>query len=194
MPGSISASSGTGARGISRNRPWVRRIFGREPNLDDALKAIVEFERALYTPDSRFDRWLRGEQNALTEEELSGYRLFKQLGCINCHNGINVGGNSFQYFGSVIPIKKLHDSGDRYTLTGDEFDRARYKVPSLRNVARTAPYFHDGSVADLEDAVRLMAYHNIGFDLTDDEVRRIVAFLRTLNGRPPAILAQEPSP
>ena len=168
------------------------RIYRRKPNLEDALDAIVEFERALYTPDSRFDRWLRGDRTALTEEELEGYRLFKRIGCISCHNGINVGGNSYQYFGAVVPIKGLRKTGDRYALTGDDFDRARYKVPSLRNITRTAPYFHDGSVARLDEAVRLMAYHNLGFDLTEEEVDKIVAFLRTLEGKPPAILDGTP--
>jgi len=168
-------------------RRAFRKIYDHAPNLDDALDAITEFERALYTPDSRFDRWLRGEQT-LSQEELEGYRLFKQLGCVSCHNGINVGGNSYQYFGAVIPLRQREQAGDRYQLTQDPFDRARYKVPTLRNIELTAPYFHDGSAATLNEAVQLMAYHNLGFDLSNAEVEKIVAFLRTLTGKPPAIL------
>ncbi len=151
------------------------------------IDAIVEFERALITPNSRFDRYLRGEID-LTESEKEGYALFKKLGCITCHNGINIGGNSFQKFGVVNPYKWEPYFPDRYKITGREEDKNVYKVPSLRNVAITYPYFHDGSAGTLEEAVKKMAYHQLGITLTDEEVTKIVDFLKSLTGEMPAIL------
>ena len=151
------------------------------------IDAIVEFEKALITPNSRFDRYLRGEID-LTESEKEGYALFKKLGCITCHNGINIGGNSFQKFGVVNPYKWEPYFPDRYKITGREEDKNVYKVPSLRNVAITYPYFHDGSAGTLEEAVKKMAYHQLGITLTDEEVTKIVDFLKSLTGEMPAIL------
>jgi cytochrome c peroxidase len=149
--------------------------------------ALVEYERSLITPNSRFDRWLRGDQAALSAEELEGYRLFKSLGCTSCHQGANVGGNLFQKFGVMGDY--FADRGDitkpdwgRFNVTNDERDRFVFRVPSLRNVALTAPYFHDGTAATLPDAVRIMARYQLGRTIREDDIARIVAFLSTLSG------------
>lgn len=152
---------------------------------DTIRHALAEFERSLPAP-SRFDRWLIGDEGALEENELAGYRLFKKHGCSGCHQGRNIGGNLFQrfgvmaaYFAGNTPSKA--DLG-RFNVTGRDEDRHVFKVPSLRNVARTAPYFHDASAASLEEAVRVMGRHQLGMELPDNDVTQIVAFLRTLDG------------
>lgn len=155
---------------------------------EHAIKdAIATFERTLVTPGARFDRFLRGDTTAITAAEREGYVLFKSLGCISCHQGRNVGGNMFQTFGvmgdyfadrgSPTPA----DNG-RFNVTGDARDRHVFKVPSLRNVALTAPYFHDGSATTLAQAVEVMAWYQLGRRLADRDVVLIVAFLETLTG------------
>ncbi|HEX5009811.1 MAG TPA: cytochrome-c peroxidase [Planctomycetota bacterium] len=158
-----------------------------QANLRDAL---ATYERSLITPNSRFDRWLRGDASALSTEEIEGYRLFVQVGCATCHQGVNVGGNMFQtmghardFFASRGPDKAA-DLG-RFNVTRDEADKHKFKVPSLRNVELTAPYLHDGSAATLEEAVQVMASYQIGQPLQGVEVARLVAFLRTLTGESP---------
>jgi cytochrome c peroxidase len=148
----------------------VRRFgdaYGREPDRGALLDAIATFERSLVTP-SRFDRFLAGDSNAITPEELSGYQLFKSLGCIACHQGVNVGGNLFQRHGIFHPL----GSPEPEVL----------RVPSLRNVATTAPYFHDGSAPTLEAAVKAMGVAQLDRALTDQQVAAIVGFLNTLTG------------
>ncbi len=157
-------------------------------NFDQVVDAIAEFEKALFTPDSKFDQYLRGESQ-LSEDEKSGYILFKSLGCISCHNGINVGGNSYQYLGAVNPIGR-DLVGDRYELSKDPFDKNRFKVPGLRNIELTSPYLHDGSEQYLSDVLDIMAYHNLGFKLTSSEKILIEKFLYTLTGKKPDILQQ----
>jgi len=152
--------------------------------VDMVIDAIVEYEKTLITPDSKFDMYLKGKAS-LSQRELKGYRLFKKYGCISCHNGINLGGNSYQKFGVIIPYKWERWFTDRYKLTQKEEDKNVYRVPTLRNVECTYPYFHDGSVETLEDAVRKMAFHNLGFNLSDEEVMLIVEFLKTLTGKIP---------
>lgn len=149
--------------------------------------ALATFERSLYTPNARFDQFLRGDGEVLTEAEKAGYRLFKTYGCIRCHQGVNIGGNMFQTFG--VMGNYFADRGSmsqadlgRFNVTGDERDRHVFKVPSLRNVALTAPYFHDGSAARLEDAVTVMGTYQLGRRLNPSEVDLIVQFLRTLTG------------
>lgn len=150
------------------------------------LEAIATFEATLLTPGSRFDRWLEGEQDALTEQERRGYARFKQVGCTQCHYGAAVGGKTFQKLGQkrdFFGARQLqHSDFGRYNVTKDERDRHAFKVPSLRNVELTAPYFHDGSIATLEDAVRAMANYQLGVELAPAEVSDLVAFLRTLTG------------
>lgn len=149
------------------------------------LDALASFERSLETPDSRFDRYLRGERAALTESERRGYRLFKEYGCVTCHQGVNIGGNMFQRFG-VFPDRDVPDpDGDlgRYHVTQVSRDRGVFRVPSLRNVAVTAPYFHDGRAPSLELAVDTMARVQLGRTLRPEEIALIVQFLKTLTGR-----------
>jgi len=143
--------------------------YGRRPDAGNVVDAIVSFEQTLLTPGSRFDRWLAGDNAALTSEELNGYRLFKSLGCVSCHQGVNVGGNLFQRHGIFHPLAAP--------------DPAILRVPSLRNVATTAPYFHDGSALTLDDAVRKMGFAQLNATLTDQQVQALVAYLRSLTGQ-----------
>ncbi len=162
-------------------------IYHTPPTYEQMLETIAEFEKALFTPDCRFDRYLRGEIE-LTAQEREGYRLFKTLGCITCHNGINIGGNSYQKFGLIFPYPWRPDFPDRFAITGDPSDKNIYKVPTLRNIALTAPYFHDGSAATLDEALERMGHHNLGFTLDAEEIELLKAFLQSLTGKKPAIL------
>jgi cytochrome c peroxidase len=156
-----------------RADPAVRREFaaayGRGPDIANVLDAIATFERTLVTPGSRFDQWLTGDANALSEHELNGYRLFKSMGCVSCHQGVNIGGNLFQRHGIFRPLAAPLPE--------------ILRVPSLRNVATTPPYFHDGSAPTLDDAVRKMAAAQLNSTLTDQQVSAIVAYLQTLTGQ-----------
>jgi cytochrome c peroxidase len=149
------------------------------------VDAIATFERSLITPNSRFDRYLRGEQDILTVEEKNGYRLFKEYGCSSCHQGTNVGGNLFEKFGVMArdgrASRSKADLG-RYNVTGDEADRYVFKVPTLRNIALTGPYFHDGSAATLDETVNTMAVFQLARTLTPNEIHDIVRFLNSLTG------------
>lgn len=149
--------------------------------------ALAEFERSLITPNSPFDRYLRGDATAITAEEKEGYTKFKSYGCITCHQGVDVGGNMFQplgvlgdYFGDRGNVTKA-DLG-RFNVTGNEEDKYTFKVPSLRNIALTAPYFHDGSAKTLEQAVTIMAKYQLGRELPPKDLAEIVLFLKTLTG------------
>jgi cytochrome c peroxidase len=150
------------------------------------LDALASFERSLLTPNSRFDRYLRGERQALSAPEQEGYRLFKSYGCATCHQGINIGGNMYQKFGVFAeagagnPTEAV-DLG-RYYVTKVPRDREVFRVPSLRNVAVTAPYFHDGRARTLADAVKTMARVQLGRTLTHEEIDVLVQFLHTLTG------------
>jgi cytochrome c peroxidase len=170
-----------------------RQVYGDGIQSGHIKDSIAEFERSLSTPNSRFDRYLRHETSALSSQEQQGYKLFKSFGCASCHQGMNVGGNMYQRVGVMAPY--FADRGDvtkadlgRFNVTGNPQDMYMFKVPSLRNVVLTAPYFHDGSAATLSDAARMMARYQLGRHLTDNEVELIVAFLNTLtgelNGRP----------
>jgi cytochrome c peroxidase len=171
-------------------RERFEKVYGKSIDEDIVADAIAEFEKALITPNSRFDRYLRGEAN-LTKSEKRGYRLFKTLGCITCHNGINIGGNSYQKIGLVHRYKWSERSPDRYSLTGREEDKNVYKVPTLRNIELTAPYFHDGSASTIREALEKMAYHNLGLKLREDEVNALSDFLKSLTGQPPDILKEK---
>lgn len=155
-----------------------------ERNVKDA---IATFERSLSTPNARFDRFLRGNPAALTDVELAGYRLFKQIGCSSCHQGVNVGGNMYGKLGIMEDYfagrsdQNPADLG-RFNVTGLEHDRYYFRVPALRNVAVTGPYLHDASAPTLEDAVRIMARYQLGQPLDAPALRSIVAFLHTLTG------------
>jgi cytochrome c peroxidase len=143
--------------------------YGGPPDGARIVDALATFERTLVTPNSRFDAWLRGDDTALSAREVQGYRLFKSVGCVSCHQGVNMGGNLFQLSGVFHPV------------TGTSSRRMR--VPSLRNVAATAPYFHDGSAPTLEAAVRTMGRAQLDRTLTSAEIADIAAFLRTQTGR-----------
>lgn len=171
--------------------PDYARSFGRiypdgvtPTNIKDAL---VAYELSLNTPNSRFDRFLQGDKQALNQAEKEGYRLFKANGCVSCHQGVNVGGNMFQPFGIIGDY--LADRGNittadlgRFNVTQNAADRHVFRVPSLRNVALTAPYFHDGSAKTLEEAVGKMTKYQLGRTLPTEQIQSIVQFLRTLNG------------
>ena len=150
--------------------------------------AIEEFERTLITPDSRFDKWLRGDDSALTADELTGYELFKKYDCATCHVGPNLGGQSYELMGlrrhyfADRGLELTNEDNGRYKETQLERDRHRFKVPGLRNVEHTWPYYHDGTRETLEDAVRDMGIYQSGVELTDAEVGQITAFLKTLTG------------
>lgn len=147
---------------------------------------IAEFEKALTTPNSKFDQYLRGDTKALNKNELEGYKLFKEYGCIACHNGVNIGGNLLQKIGVVKEFKN-EDFG-LFNTTKKEEDKYYFKVPSLRNVALTAPYFHDGRIPTLEKAVEKMMEHQVGFVLQKKEFENVILFLKTLTGEKPKIL------
>ncbi|MBI4665757.1 MAG: cytochrome-c peroxidase [Nitrospinae bacterium] len=152
-------------------------------NLADAIGA---FERTLLTP-SRFDEFLKGNERALNANEKAGLKLFMDKGCVNCHNGVTVGGNSFQKFGVMNTPGFLKDKG-RFDLTKKEDDLNVFKVPTLRNVALTYPYFNDGSVWDLKEAVKVMAWTQLGDKLSDEEIGKILSFLNALTGKQPEVV------
>jgi cytochrome c peroxidase len=164
----------------------------------NVLDALATYERSLITPNGRFDRYLRGEHQTLTAEEQRGYQLFKSYGCVACHNGLNVGGNLFQKFGIfpdlVSPLRPGTEADPgRFRVTGVSRDHGVFRVPSLRNVALTAPYFHDGRASTLEDAVDTMARVQLGRTLTHEEIGLIVQFLHTLTGEYPGSALVDPT-
>jgi cytochrome c peroxidase len=174
---------------------WFNEVYASKEmfadvmiDIDQVTDAIAAFEETLTTPNSRFDQWLNGYDNSISESELEGYALFKDKGCIACHNGVGVGGNSYQKFGVAKPYDKDTNTLGRYNVTKDEKDKYVFKVPLLRNIELTAPYFHDASTWDLSEAVNIMAEYQLGTTLTDDETGKIVAFLRTLTGDQPSII------
>jgi cytochrome c peroxidase len=150
---------------------------------DNMATAIGAFERGLVTP-SRWDRFLGGDDKALTEAELEGFNTFVEVGCHACHNGPAVGGASFQKLGVTSPWPNQKDPG-RFEVTQKEEDRMSFKVPSLRNIDQTGPYFHDGATASLEEAVTLMAQHQLGKTLTAPQLQRITTWLKALTGELP---------
>jgi cytochrome c peroxidase len=161
--------------------------------------AIAEYEKSLVTP-SRFDAWLRGDSSALTDEEQAGYELFKSVGCVQCHNGVNAGGAMYARLGTAADYfaerggeVTAEDLG-RFAVTHDEANKFEFKVPTLRNVERTAPYFHDATRDTLAAAVGAMAHYQLGRTLTDDEQAKIIAFLDALTGEIPPAALPEPAP
>lgn len=153
---------------------------------ESVIDAIAVFVRSLVTPNSRFDRYLRGDDTAISTREKQGYRLFKNYGCTSCHQGRNVGGNMFQVVGVIEDYKNHGEKTGahlgRYNVTGRKEDLYKYRVPSLRNIALTAPYFHDGHAETLEKAVEEMARYQIGRPIESPEIALIVEFLKTLTG------------
>ncbi len=163
-----------------------RESYHEGPTREHVLDALVVYQRSLLTPDARFDQYLRGRSDALTAAEKRGYQLFKAYGCATCHQGVNAGGNMFQKFG-IFPnggTARNHDADDpgRFAITGMARDQRVFRVPSLRNVGVTAPYYHDGRIETLADAVDLMAQRQLGKVLEAEEIDLIVQFLHTLTG------------
>ena len=156
-----------------------------EANITDAIE---QFERTLITPDSAFDKWLRGDDSALIAEELAGYELFKKYDCATCHAGPNLGGLTYELMGlrrhyfAERGMELTHEDNGRFKETGIERDRHRFKVPGLRNVEHTWPYYHDGTRETLEEAVRDMGLYQSGVELSEKEISSIVSFLKTLTG------------
>ncbi len=167
-------------RSIPGYEPLFRAAFpdAADPiSYDNMARAIGAFERRLMTP-SRFDAFLEEQDEALTDPEVAGLALFMDVGCIACHNGPALGGRAYQKLGGVRPYP-TEDPG-RFNVTGNESDRGVFKVPSLRNVAETGPYFHDGSVGSVGQAIRLMADHQLGRTLSQEEVAALAAFMASL--------------
>jgi len=156
--------------------------------IDEVTDAIAAFEETLVTPNSRFDRWLKGDAGALTATESAGYRLFNESGCVSCHNGPNLGGTSFQKMGVVAPYKARVPAEGRIAVTGKDADRFSFKVPTLRNVELTYPYFHDGGADTLTQAVDVMGRLQLGREYSQEETAQIVAFLKALTGDQPRIV------
>lgn len=162
-------------------------------NIDQVTEAIAEFEKTLVTPNSRFDQWLLGNPDAITAEELAGYQLFKSSGCVACHMGEAVGGSSFQKMGLVAPYETKNAAQGLAGVTGKDADRFKFKVPTLRNVELTYPYFHDGEAATLGEAVEIMGRLQLGKTFDQADIDQIVAFLKTLTGdQPMFVLPQLP--
>lgn len=161
----------------SNYKDEFQKIYKTPITKDKIIEVIEEYLKTLITPDSDFDRFLKGDKNALSFDQKKGYLLFKIKGCISCHNGVNAGGNLINRFGIFKEIGGK-DLG-RYFVTKNEKDRYLFKVPSLRNIELTYPYFHDGRVKDLSKVVS-MAKVQLGQRLQSDEVRQIVMFLKSL--------------
>jgi cytochrome c peroxidase len=165
---------------------WFEELYDDGITIGNVIDALVAFQETLTTPNSKFDRYLRGERDLLSKQERRGYRLFKKRGCVSCHHGINMGGNLYNRFGIYQPSSSKELG--RYTITQREEDKYLFKVPSLRNIAKTAPYMHDGSILSLEGAVNLMSEHQLGQPMSKEDVKAIVAFLETLDGDFPKIV------
>jgi cytochrome c peroxidase len=157
---------------------------------DNMAKAIGAFERKLVTP-SRFDEFLAGKEDALTDQEVRGFSKFLSFGCPTCHYGVAVGGETFQKLGLVKEWPDKSDLG-RYEITKKEDDKMKFRVPSLRNVEKTAPYFHKGQVKTLPEVVKFMAWHQLGKELSDEDIADVVAFLKSLTGKLPTDYIKEP--
>lgn len=180
------------AVGVLQSIPAYRRSFQKiygvgRISIDAVTDAIAAFEETLVTPNSRFDQWLKGDDKAISDTELEGFRLFKEVGCIACHNGPAVGGRSFQKMGMTEPYRTTNPSLGVAALSGKDADRFKFKVPTLRNVELTYPYFHDGAYWALEDAVDVMARLQLGKRLDRERIDKITAFLKTLTGEQPRL-------
>jgi len=175
-------------RSIPQYIDEFRTVFGTERiTIAEVTRAIAAFEETLVTPNARFDKWLKGDEDAITARELNGYQLFKSSGCVACHHGPNLGGTSFQKMGVIEPYTTNNLAEGRIAVTGEDADRFNFKVPTLRNVELTYPYFHDGAADTLDQAVDVMGRIQLGRKFTKEENADIVAFLKTLTGDQPRI-------
>ena len=165
-----------------------KKVFGHDKlTIDEVTQAIAAFEETLVTPNARFDKWLKGDKKAINAQELRGYQLFKSSGCVACHNGPNLGGTSFQKMGLVEAYKTDNPAEGRSAVTGNDAERFNFKVPTLRNVELTYPYFHDGAADTLTQAVDTMGRLQLGKKFSEQENADIVAFLKTLTGEQPKL-------
>lgn len=176
-------------RNDSGYRSQFAQVFTDGITEQNVRSAIAAFERTLITPNAPFDRYLLGERSAVSSEQLAGYQRFQEYGCIGCHQGQLVGGNLFQTVGLMAPDRDFPGNEDRgrAAITGEDADLHRFKVPSLRNVVLTAPYFHDGSVETLDEAINLMAELQLGRTIPADDRALIAAFLASLTGDQPKV-------
>jgi cytochrome c peroxidase len=182
-PVNLATNAGKVVQKLDADPKMVRRFaqaYGHGPDRTSLLDATATYERSLLTPGCRFDRWLEGDTAALSAAEWRGYQLFKSLGCVSCHQGVNVGGNLFERHGIFHPLAAPKPE--------------ILRVPSLRNVATTPPYFHDGSAPTLHDAVRKMALAQLDETLSDQQTDLIVGFLKTLTGTYHGAPVTAPSP
>ena len=152
-------------------RKKFEELYKNGVSFENIVDALVNFEKALVTPNAKFDKFISGDESALSGDEKRGFELFKKIGCINCHSGVNLGGNIYYELSS-----------------GDKGKQVRYKVPSLRNIEKTAPYLYSGEIADLKDAIKFIAKERIGYGLSDEQTRLLYKFLLALSGERPEIL------
>lgn len=182
-------------RSIPQYRASFKAVYGDDTvSIDHITDALAAFEETLVTPNAPFDRWLKGEKDATSPAAVKGYELFKNTGCIACHNGEAVGGASMQKMGMIEPYVTKNPSEGVAGLTGKDTDRMLFKVPTLRNVELTYPYFHDGAYWNLDEAVDVMARLQLGRKLSQEEVGQIVAFLKTLTGDQPSFMLPQLPP
>ena len=167
-------------RQIEEYQTQFMKIYPEGITEDTIVDAIAEFEKTLITPNAKFDKYLNGQKDILSDQELNGYQLFKDKGCIACHHGINVGGNLYAKIG-IVEERKLAHKG-LYDITKNKDDLYMFKVPGLRNVEHTAPYGFVGQYPTLERAVADIAYKQLGVELEENEIEDIIAFLKTLSG------------
>lgn len=163
-------------RKVNQNPVYKQKfleIYGEDATFENITDALVNFEKALVTPNAKFDKFIGGDANALNEDEKHGLELFKKIGCINCHSGVNLGANLY--------YELKFDSGE-----GGQ--AGRYKVPSLRNIEKTAPYLYSGEIADLKEAIKFVAKKRINYNLSDEQTQALYKFLLTLSGEKPEIL------
>jgi len=174
---------------LKKNSAYIKEfnaIYSDGITHENVADAIAEFEKALITPDSPFDRYLKGDKKAISQKAKEGYQLFESKGCVICHHGVNVGGNFYNKFGIYKDANSTNLG--RYNITKREEDKYVFKVPSLRNIALTAPYMHDGRMSALKDAVEFMTEHQLGRYMEPGETDAIVVFLKSLTGEIPAIV------
>jgi cytochrome c peroxidase len=188
-PGEMAFSHELAVEVLASIPQYVRdfeAVFG-SPTIDigKVTKAIAAFEETLVTPNSRFDKWLTGDDSALNRTELDGYYVFKSSGCVVCHNGPAAGGTSFRRMGVVEPYRTNNPAEGRFAVTGRDADRFNFKVPTMRNVELTYPYFHDGAADTLAEAVDVMGRVQLGRRFSEEDNAKIVAFLKTLTGEQP---------
>jgi len=167
----------------SEYKTLFAKVYKEGITKNSITDAISEYEKTLVTPNAPFDKYLKGDKNALSQKQKEGYELFKSKGCISCHHGVNLGGNLYSKFG-VVKDSKTTSLG-RYNVTHKNRDKYYFKVPTLRNITLTAPYFHDGRTQSLEEAIKIMSQLQLGRYFTQDEVEKIEDFLHSLEGEIP---------